>query len=98
VLIQGMGMGNYSITPETFSNTGSVIYPTNHATTDSTRLQAGETLTMKRVLPLLQPTVLENQGGYFPKVQERTFDRGVMIDLQQQELLDRKRPVWAACS
>jgi hypothetical protein len=99
VLTWGTGMGHYTISPDTFPNTGSVIYPTNHAT-DSTRLQAGETLTMKRVVPLLQSTVLENQGGYFPKTQERTFDYARMVDLQQQEEIDRsfKAPVSDAAT
>jgi hypothetical protein len=38
---------------------------------------------------LEQQTDLGNQGGYFPDVQETQFDKLVMIDLQQQEVLDR---------
>ncbi len=90
-LVEGSGSTNYSIDITTFPATGSITYPADAVTPiDSTN-----TLTMKRVLTLEQDTDLENQGGYFPDVQEDTFDRMVMIDLQQQEETDRtlKGPV-----
>src|SRR5262249_17372085 len=58
-----------------------------------TRLLDGEFLRVQRILPLVQSTVLGNQGGYFPKTTEYQLDRGVMIDQQQQEELDRSLKV-----
>jgi hypothetical protein len=46
-------------------------------------------LIIQRVLVIEQSTDLENQGGYFADVQETALDRLTMIDLQQQEEIDR---------
>jgi hypothetical protein len=64
---------------------GSITYPADAAIP----LPTGESLIIKRVEPLTQETDLQNQGGYFPQVQEDVYDKLTMIDLQQQELLDR---------
>ena len=50
---------------------------------------------MKRVLVLEQQTDLNPQGGYFPDVLEAQLDKLLIIDLQQQEEIDRsmKLPV-----
>lgn len=88
----GSGSTNYSVTPDsgTYPSTtgvsGSVVYPADLATP----LVTGEKIVIKRVLTIEQSTDLGNQGGYFPDVQEATFDKGIIIDLQQQEELDRR--------
>lgn len=46
-------------------------------------------ITIRRVLPLTQNTDIRNQGSYFPEAIEDEFDRSRMIDLQQQDELDR---------
>lgn len=68
----------------TYPSTGSITYPIS-----GDPLADGETLTMKRVLKLEQTADLENQGGYFPDTQENALDKATMVDLQQQEEIDR---------
>ena len=41
------------------------------------------------MLTLEQQTDLNNQGGYFAETQETQFDKLAMLDLQQQEEIDR---------
>ena len=93
---QGTGAGNWSTGLTTFPATGSITYPADEVTP----LPNTETITIKRVLVLEQQTDLENQGGYFPEVQETQYDKFVMIDLQQQEEVDRsvKVPVSTSTS
>ena len=50
---------------------------------------SGDRLIIKRVMNLVQPTRLRNQGDFFPATHERAFDRSIMIDQQQQEEIDR---------
>jgi hypothetical protein len=96
-LSEGTGPSAYAVVPASgsypsaFGVTGSIQYPEDEVTPITSDFR----LTMKRVLTLEQLTDLENQGGYFPDVQEAQFDKGVMLDLQQQEELDRvlKAPV-----
>lgn len=52
-------------------------------------LALGDTLTIRRVVPLTQPTSLRNAGTFFPATHEDAFDRLVMIDQQQQDAIDR---------
>lgn len=85
VLLEGTGATTYAVVVTAYPGTGSVRYPEDAVTP----LPTGQFLYIKRVLPLKQLTNLENQGGYFPSTQEDTFDKGVMLDLQQQEELDR---------
>jgi hypothetical protein len=94
-ITQGNGAAQYTLNVSDYPGTGSITYP---STGTGNILQTGETITMKRVLPLLQEINLENQGGYFPEVQEEGFDRGVAISIQQQEDIDRsiKFPVTYA--
>jgi len=82
---EGTGSANWSLGITTFPATGSITYPADAVTP----LTSATTITVKRVLTLEQQTDLNNQGGYFPDTQETQFDKLVMIDLQQQELLDR---------
>lgn len=85
VLTLGTGATNYSMSVSSYPGTGSVTYPA----TGATRLATGESLVMRRLLPLTQTTDLENQGGYFPEVLETALDT-VVTQLQQiQEEVDR---------
>ena len=84
-LTEGTGPTNYSVDVASYPGTGNVIYPADQVTP----MASGESITVKRVLPLTQLTALRNQGGWFPKDIENQLDRLVMIDLQQQEELDR---------
>lgn len=84
-LSEGTGATNYSISVPSYPGTGSITYPAS----GGTPLPIGDTITVKRVLVIQQTVDLENQGGYFPDVQETEFDYLTMIDLQQQELIDR---------
>lgn len=89
VRTEGTGATNWSLDISTFPATGSIKYPAD----GSTPLPSTETITIKRVLTLEQQTDLDNQGGYFPDVQETAFDKLTMIDLQQQDDLDRSLKV-----
>lgn len=46
-------------------------------------------LTIRRVVDLVQETDIRNQGEYFPELHEDTFDYARMVDLQQQDEIDR---------
>lgn len=46
-------------------------------------------ITIRRVIPLTQDTDIRNQGDFFPEAHENQFDRGIMIDQQQQDEIDR---------
>ena len=85
VRTQGTGAANWSTDLTVFPATGSITYPADEVTP----LPATETITIKRVVTLSQATDLENQGGYFAETQEAALDKTVMIDLQQQEEIDR---------
>jgi hypothetical protein len=82
---EGTGSSAWSLGITTFPATGSITYPQDAATP----LASTHTITIKRVLTLEQQTDLNNQGGYFADTQETQFDKLVMIDLQQQEVLAR---------
>lgn len=85
-LTRGVGTANYSVSlTSAVPSTGSITYPAS----GTDYLAAGEKLIMRRVLDLLQPTDLENLGGYFPDTQEGVFDRLTMLIQQQQEQIDR---------
>jgi len=84
-LTEGTGASNYSVSVASYPGTGSITYPA----TGSTRLQGSESLTISRVIPLTQTIDLQNQGGYFPDVQEEGFDRGIYVSQQLKEESDR---------
>lgn len=84
-LTEGAGATNYSVTVASYPGGGSITYPASAGT----KLTSAQTITIKRVIPLTQTTDLENQGGYFPEVQELQFDRGIVIAQQQQEEINR---------
>ena len=56
---------------------------------DDGYLPATYTLSLRRVLPLTQPTDIRNQGSFFPETHEDQFDRIIMQIQQQQDVLDR---------
>ncbi len=86
VLAKGTSSTTYSVAPITsYPGTGSITYPAS----GGTPLATGEFITIKRVLTLEQLTDLENQGGYHADTQETVYDKLLMIDLQQQEEIDR---------
>lgn len=82
---QGTGGSAWSIGITSFPATGNITYPEDEVTP----LASTHTLTIRRKLTLEQQTDLENRGGYDAEVQETQFDKLLMIDLQQQEELDR---------
>ena len=84
-LTEGSGSSNYSVGITTYPATGSITYPAD----EGTPIESTVNITIKRVLTLEQQTDLSNQGGYFADTQETQFDKLVMLDLQQQEEIDR---------
>lgn len=90
-ITKGTGSTNFSVSVASYPGTGSIVYPAS----GGTPLATGETLVAYRKRDLLQETDLFNQGGYFPETQEAEYDKRAMIDLQQQDQIDRsvKGPV-----
>ena len=84
-LVEGTGSAKYSVGIATYPATGSITYPQDEGTPVASTIN----ITIKRVLTLEQQTDLNNQGAYNAAIQERQFDRLLMIDLQQQEEIDR---------
>ena len=78
---------DYAVVVADFPGTGSFTFPEGGSSYST--LATGESIIAKRVLVLEQTADLENQGGYFPDVQETQFDKFIMIDLQQQEDIER---------
>ena len=91
VITEGTGTTNYSISVANYPGTGSITYPA----TLGTELATGAKLTLSRSVALSQETDLQNQAQYKPQTVESTFDKSRMIDLQQQEQIDRsiKAPI-----
>ena len=89
----GTGPTNFSVQVSSYPGTGSITYPAS----GGTPLPTGSAITIYRVLPLEQTLNLENQGGYFPDLQEVAFDKLTVMDQQQQDSIDRslKFPVSA---
>lgn len=56
----------------------------------------GEKITILRNVPFTQTTDLRNQGGFFPEVHERVFDRLAMQIQQIKEVTDRAVTVGAS--
>ena len=84
-LTEGSGTSNYSVVVSSYPGNGSITFPAS----GSTNLASGEKLTLKRVVDLDQDTDLVNQGAWRPSQVEDAFDYSRMVDLQQQELMDR---------
>lgn len=85
LLVRGTGSSNYSVTVSSYPGTGSITYPAS----GGTPITAAYELVMLRVLEIEQQVNLPNQSTYFPEVLEGALDRATMVDLQQQEKLDR---------
>jgi len=85
VLTEGTGTTNYSVSVTSYPGIGSITYPA----TLGTELATGEKLTLARVVDLDQDTDLQNQAQYKPEQVEAAFDYGRMVDLQQQDQIDR---------
>jgi len=64
---------DYTVVVSSYPGTGTITFPAGGSSYST--LASGEKIIMKRVLTLEQTTDLENQGGYFPDVQERSFDK-----------------------
>lgn len=85
VVTEGSGTTQYAVTVGAYPGNGSITYPA----TLGTELATGDTLTISRSVELDQDTDLINLGAWKPEQVENTFDYSRMIDLQQQEQLDR---------
>ena len=88
-LTEGTGTTNYSVSVGTYPGNGSITYPA----TLGTELPSTETITLKRVVDIDQDTDLVNQGAWSPSTVENAFDYSRMIDLQQDEDIDRSLKV-----
>jgi hypothetical protein len=90
-ITEGTGTTNFSIAVSSYPGTGTITYPA----TLGTELATGEQLTLLGVVDIDQDTDLINQAAWNPKQVEDALDYGRMVDLQQQNELDRtiKLPV-----
>lgn len=52
-------------------------------------LTSGYILVIRRNFSLTQPADIRNQGDFYPETHEDAFDRGILIDQQQQDQLTR---------
>jgi len=66
------------------ADNGNITYPIS-----GSPLAVGELITLSRNVPITQETDLVNQGAWNPDVVENALDKSRMIDLQQQDELDR---------
>lgn len=84
---------SYSVTGIGTTGGGAVTYPLS-----GSPIAAGTSLTIARTVALTQPTVLTNQGGYYPEVVERRLDEIMMAIQQVNERIDRsiRGPISAA--
>lgn len=82
---------DYTVTGAGDSGGGTVVLVNNSQSwLDSDGdLKSNYALTIRRVLPLTQPTDIRNQGDFYGETHEDQFDRLVFIDQQQQDELDR---------
>ena len=89
ILSEGTGVTNYSVSVGAYPGNGSVTYPAS----GSSKLVTGSKLTLARVVVLEQQTDLKNQGAYKAQTVEDALDLGRMVDLQQQDAIDRSLKV-----
>jgi len=52
-------------------------------------LLTGYTITIRRVVQIVQETDIRNQGDFYPEVHEDQFDYHTFVDQQQQDEIDR---------
>lgn len=76
-----LASSQYTITGINNANGGTITYPLT-----GSPMAVGESLTLQRIVPYTQPTVLTNQGGYYPGVVEAADDNIVM---QVQQLAEQ---------
>ncbi len=76
-----LSTAQYTITGIDDANGGNVTYPLT-----GSPMSVGQSLTIERVVPYTQPTVLTNQGGFYPDVVEGADD---WIVMQTQQLAER---------
>lgn len=79
-----LSTSQYTITGLDDENGGTITYPLS-----GSPMAVGESLTLQRVVPYTQPTVLTNQGGYYPDVVEGADDWIVMQTQQLDALYQR---------
>ena len=82
LLTEGTGSSNYSVNVTTFPGTGTITYPADEGTV----LTSASTITIKKVLPLLQDIDVK---GALDETLERQLDKIVGMIVQQQEEIDR---------
>lgn len=88
LLSLGTANSQYSVNVTSYPGVGSITYPAT-GSVGGTTLPAGWSLTIDRIVPLLQGTSLGNNAAYFSAVIESTFDYLTMIAQQLQEQLSR---------
>ena len=93
LLTEGTGASNYKLNTLTYPHTGSITYP---ALSTAAEMEDTHTLTIVRKLPITQTVDLTNQAPYNPETQEEALDIGTIINLQQQEELNRSVQISAA--
>jgi hypothetical protein len=79
-----LSSSQYQITGLNDNAGGTLTYPLS-----GPAIAVGTTLTLQRIVALVQQTELVNQGGYYPAVVEDQFDYLTMIDQQQQDAIER---------
>lgn len=89
---------HYTVTGVNASSGGNVVLvgTTSFAWIDTSGfLEDDYSISIRLKLPLTQPTDLRNQGSFLPESIEDALDRGIRIDQQQQDEIDRsmKLPV-----
>jgi hypothetical protein len=89
-LTEGVTSSDYSVQavagsyPSATGLVGQITYPAS----GGTPLAATHEMVIRRSLPFVQLTDLQNQSAYFPDVLEAQLDKLLMIDLQQEDRLD----------
>lgn len=66
------------------ANGGTVTYPLS-----GSPIPTGTSLTIARVLPLVQGTTISNQGAFYPQVVEGALDYEMMVSQQLQQTLNQ---------
>jgi len=81
-VLAGTGASNYSINVSSFPGTGTITYPAD----SGTAIPSTEAIVIKKVLPLVQPTIV---ASVLDEVLEEQLDKIVGMLIQQQEEIDR---------
>src|SRR5687767_1623726 len=70
-LAEGSGVNDYTVVVASYPGTGSITYPSS----GTDYLATGESIIMRRVVPLKQELDLQNQGRYLSANVENTLDK-----------------------